>query len=384
MSNYYVIGSGIVGSVISHELALAGHTVTLYEKRAHSGGNLYDVTEKHGIRVQMYGPHIFHTNNRSIYEYIADHCELQKYNLVCGAVIDGKCVPTAFDFTAIDTFFQEESEVIKEHIRQVFKDKKSATVLEMLESKDSYVKKFAQFLYDKDYKPYTAKQWGMDPDEVDPQIFHRVPIHFSYENGYFEDKFQYMPVNGYSELIENLLNHNNIELMLNTDGLELFHIANDRIYMKGKEVDGILIYTGPIDELFCWEFGELPYRSLNFQWRYEEIESIQAFPVVAYPQAKGYTRITEYKKLPIQHNSGTAYAVEYPLPYVPGMHQEPYYPVHTESSRNLAAQYRNKAAKVKNLICAGRLADFQYYNIDQAVKRALEVSKNILKRDIEK
>ena len=195
-AKYYVVGSGIVGCVIAHELAKRGEKVKVFERRNHTGGNLYDYTDKYGIHVHKYGPHIFHTKKAEIFEYVSKYCQWKDYNLVCGSVMDGKCVPTAFDFTSVDTFFPEEAELIKEHIRIIYGDRKSATVLEMLDCEDPYVRKFAQYLYDKDYKPYTAKQWGISPDEIDKQIFKRVPILFSYGSKYFDDAYQAMPVKG--------------------------------------------------------------------------------------------------------------------------------------------------------------------------------------------
>ena len=174
-NKYYIVGSGIVGCVIAHELAEKNAEVTIYERREHVGGNLYDFTDEHGIHIHLYGPHIFHTRIERVWEYVTKFCGWQDYNLVCGSVMDGICVPTSFDFESVDKFFPDEAELIKEHIKSVFGDQKSATVLEMLECEDEYVQKFAQYLYDKDYAPYTAKQWGIPPEKVDRQIFKRVP-----------------------------------------------------------------------------------------------------------------------------------------------------------------------------------------------------------------
>ena len=376
-NKYYVVGSGIVGCVIAHELAEKGAEVKIFERRNHTGGNLYDYTDKYGVHVHKYGPHIFHTQKNEIYEYVSRFCEWKDYNLICGSVMDGKCVPTAFDFTSVDTFFPEEAETIRDHIKKVYGTQESATVLEMLECEDSYVQKFAQYLYEKDYKPYTAKQWGITPDEIDKQIFKRVPILFSYGSRYFEDAYQAMPVNGYMELIENLLSHEKISVETEKEALDYIKIYENQIYIEGEVADGIVIYTGPIDELFGCQYGKLPYRSLYFEWKHEDKESFQDMPVVAYPQAEGFTRITEYKKLPYQDVKGTTYAVEYPLPYRKGENNEPYYPVLTEESKELFAKYSQLASQVKGLICCGRLADFKYYNIDQAIDRALEVVAQI-------
>lgn len=374
---YYIAGSGIVGAVLAAELAKKGHTVQVLERRAHAGGNVYDYDDEYGIHVHHYGPHIFHTNDDEVYRYVSDNCELKDFNLVCGSVMDGKCVPTSFDFSSVDTFFQEEAEEIKVHIKAEFGDRASATVLEMLESQDSYVRRFADFLYEKDYKPYTAKQWGIDPEKVDRQIFKRVPILFSYGSKYFSDKYQAMPVKGYMEFIENLLKHPSIELRLNEEALDRFSIRDNQVMDGDKPLDGILIFTGALDELFDCKHDKLPYRSLRFVWKHEDIDSFQDMPVVAYPQAEGFTRITEYKKLPVQEVRGTTYAVEYPLPYKQGEAMEPYYPVLTEESQKLFRKYYDEAKQVRGLAFAGRLAEFKYYNMDQAIRRALDLAREL-------
>ena len=374
---YYIVGSGIVGAVLAAELANKGHEVQVLERRSHAGGNVYDYDDEYGIHVHHYGPHIFHTNDDEVYRYVSDNCELKDFNLVCGSVMDGKCVPTSFDFSSVDTFFPEEAEEIKAHIKAEFGDRATATVLEMLESQDSYVRRFADFLYEKDYKPYTAKQWGIDPEKVDRQIFKRVPILFSYGSKYFSDKYQAMPVKGYMEFIENLLKHPGIELRLNEEALDRFSIRDNQVMDGDKPLDGVLIFTGALDELFACKHGKLPYRSLRFEWKHEDIDSFQDMPVVAYPQAEGFTRITEYKKLPVQEVRGTTYAVEYPLPYKQGEAMEPYYPVLTEESQELFQKYYDEAKQVKGLAFAGRLAEFKYYNMDQAIRRALDLAREL-------
>ena len=376
-NQYYVVGSGIVGCVIAHELALKGNAVRVFEKRRHTGGNLFDYTDKYGIRVQAYGPHIFHTSNEKIWEYVNCFCEFKPYRLVCGSEIDGKCVPVSFDFTAIDTFFPDEAETIKAHIISAFPRRTKATVLELLDSGDPYVQKFSRFLYEKDYAPYTAKQWGVKPEEIDRSIFRRVPVLLSYGSRYFDDRYQGMPADGYTALINRLLDHENISVQTNVDALEHLEIKGGHVLIDGTKADGTVCYTGRIDALFGFRYGVLPYRSLCFEWKHEAVDSFQKYPVVAYPQAEGYTRITEYKKLPFQQVSGTTYAVEYPLPDLQGGSGEPFYPVITEGSQAILKKYLDLVLKTAGLICCGRLADFKYYNMDQAIERALQIVEGL-------
>lgn len=379
--NALIIGCGIVGSVIARYLAEERNMdVTIWERRDHIGGNVYDYVDEHGIRVHQYGPHIFHTKNKKIYDYVCKYGEWEPYKLVCGAVIDGICTPTAFNFKTIDLFYsKEQADEIKQHIKEKFGERDSATVVELLDCDDSVIRDYAQFLFDKDYSLYTAKQWGVSPKEIDKSVLKRVPIRFSYEEAYFADEYQVMPKEGYTKFVQNILNHPKIKVELNIEALEHLTIVNGtELYLDGTLVDYPVIYTGPLDELFQFSEGKLPYRSLRFEWKYEEKDSFQELPVVAYPQAKDFTRITEYKKLPTQEIRGTSYAVEYPLPYNPNSEAlEPYYPVLTQESQNVYEEYRKKAEAVDKLYCCGRLADFKYYDMDKAIESALTFLENM-------
>lgn len=378
--NVLIVGCGIVGSVIARYLAEEkGMSVTIWERRDHIGGNMYDFEDEYGIRVHQYGPHIFHTNNKDIYDYVCKYGEWEPFKLVCGAVMDGICTPTAFNFKTIDLFYSKEKAIeIKQHIKNKFGERDSATVVELLDCDDPIIRDYAQFLFDKDYSLYTAKQWGISPKEIDKSVLKRVPIRFSYEEAYFADEYQVMPKEGYTKFISNILSHPNIKVELNVEALEHLKIREgSTLCIDGQPAEYPVIYTGPLDELFGFEKGRLPYRSLRFEWKHEEVESFQEMPVVAYPQAKDYTRITEYKKLPVQDREGTTYAIEYPLPYSPdNTNMEPYYPVLTEDSQKMYKEYRNQLEGINNLYCCGRLADFKYYDMDKAIESAFAFLKN--------
>lgn len=374
MEKVLIIGAGLSGAVIARYLAEKGQQVDIWEKRSHIAGNMYDYEDDHGFLVQKYGPHTFHTKKRELYEYMCRYEDWQDYKLTCGAVWGGKYTPTPFNFTTIDTFYPEEkAEELKKHLLQAFKGKSTATVVEVLGNEDPLVREYAEFLFRNDYAPYTAKQWGVSPEEIDPSILARVPLRFSYDVGYFDDPYQVMPVHSFTSFFENLLHHSNIHVELGQDALKQLEIKDNQVTVDGRPFAGLVIYTGPIDELFHLKYGKLPYRSLRFEWNFSEKDSIQDAPVVAYPQEKGFTRITEYKKLPVQDKSGSSYALEYPLPYEEGKDMEPYYPVLTKESKEQYAKYKVLAEKVPNLICCGRLADFKYYNMDQALERALDI-----------
>lgn len=378
-----VVGCGFSGSVIARRLAELGKKVVIWERRDHIAGNMYDYFDEHGILVHKYGPHIFHTTQKHLYDYICKYGEWENYHLTCMAQIDGVFTPTPFNFQTIDDFFiPEKAQEIKAHISKVFPGKSKATVVEMLECEDAVVRGYAEFLFEKDYRPYTAKQWNVPPEEIDPSVLARVPVVFSYNTGYFDDPYQCMPAKGYTEFFNNLLNHDNITVRLGIDALDHLSVSREgaELLLDGKKCTIPVVYTGAIDELFGLSYGKLPYRSLRFDWHYDaDIDSYQPAPVVAYPQQDGFTRITEYKKLPVQNAKGTSYAVEYPLSYQPGQDLEPYYPIPTQETHKQFAIYRENAARIKNLFCCGRLAEYRYYNMDQALSRALEMLAEIEK-----
>lgn len=373
-----VVGCGLTGGVIARELAEQGRKVTVWDRREHIGGNMYDYVDEHGILVHKYGPHTFHTKDKSLYDYMCRFGEWKKYKLTCGAMIKGKFTPTPFNFQTIDDFYDsEEAGKLKNELSAYFDGREFATVLEVLGANNDMISAYGQFLFAHDYSLYTAKQWGIAPEQVDPSILKRVPLRFSYEEGYFDDAYQVMPKTTYVDWFRNLLDHPNITVELGVEALEHLSVEDGKLLLDGVACDIPVVYTGALDELFSQSEGSLPYRSLRFEWHYEDVESKQPYPVTAYPEAEGYTRITEYKKLPMQDVKGTTYAVEYPLIYKPGEGMEPYYPVLTEESQQKAAVYKSMADSITNLYPCGRLADFKYYNMDQALARALDVLKEI-------
>ena len=346
-----IVGCGLSGSVIARHLAEQGQSVEMWERRDHIGGNMYDYVDEHGLLVQKYGPHTFHTTKKELYDYICQFEQWQDYKLTCGAVWDGKYTPTPFNFTTIDTFYpREKAERLKQKLTAAFAEGKTATVLEVLQHPDQDIREYAEYLFRNDYAPYTAKQWGISPEEIDPSVLKRVPLRFSYDEGYFDDPYQVMPVHSFTRFFENLLHHPNISIRLGVEALEHLAVKDDHLYIDGMPFDRKLVYTGALDELFGCIYGRLPYRSLRFEWRYTEKNSLQPAPVVAFPQEEGYTRITEYKKLPVQDKPGSSYAVEYPLPYREGENGEPYYPVLTVESQRQFERYKALADRVQNLI----------------------------------
>lgn len=381
-----VVGCGLSGAVTARFLAEEmGKQVLLLERRDHIGGNMYDHTDSYGILVHKYGPHTFHTNKKNLFEYMQRFAEWEEFRLTCGAEINGKYTPTPFNFRTIDDFFDDrEAAAIKREIRNEFGDRSQATVVEMLESGNPTVSGYARFLFDNDYSLYTAKQWGVEPSEIDPGVLKRVPVEFSYREGYFRDTYQVMPRKSYTHFFRNLLDHPKIDVRLGVDALKSISVdlKQKRILFNGETVKIPVIYTGVIDELGGYRYGQLPYRSLRFEWKTYDRDSFQKAPVVAYPQAKGYTRITEYKKIPVQNVPGiTTVAIEYSLPWKKGEKMEPYYPIPTAENQKIYDRYRHEFDQIENLYLCGRLADYKYYNMDQTLESALKLCTLLQKNE---
>ena len=264
MYDYVVVGAGISGSIAARCFAEQGQKVLVVERRNHIAGNLYDETDESGILVQKYGPHIFHTNNLKVEEYLKKWGSWEDYFLECMVYMNGKYTPSPFNFQTIDDYFpKEKAEEIKSHIRQVYGNVPKETIVNMLECEDSVIREYAEFLYANDYSLYTAKQWGIEPSEIDKNVLRRVPVLFSYKTGYFDDTCQMMPTQGFTAVIKNILNHPNITVLLNTDANHSLSFSEEtkKVYYEGNEIT--VIYTGAVDELLDYRYGRLPYRSLR-------------------------------------------------------------------------------------------------------------------------
>ena len=353
MFDYLIVGAGFAGSVLAERLAAgSGKRVLVIDKRSHIGGNAYDHLDAHGLLVHEYGPHIFHTNSAEVFAYLSCFTEWRPYEHRVLASVDGQLVPIPINLTTLERLygrsFTPES---AEH----FLSERAEPVERVLTSEDVVVRKIGRELYEKFFRGYTRKQWGLDPSELDATVAGRIPTRTNRDDRYFTDMYQAMPLHGYTAMFEKMLNHPGIELRLATD----FEAVRDIPYRE-------LIYTGPIDAYFGYRFGRLPYRSLEFRFETVLAERFQESGTVNYPNEHDYTRVTEFKHLTGQHHGRSTLCYEYPR-----SEGDPYYPIPRPENAALYAKYQSLAEATPGVHFAGRLGTYRYYNMDQVVAQAL-------------
>lgn len=363
MFDYLIVGAGFAGSVLAERLASQlDKKVLICDRRNHIGGNAYDHYNDAGILVHKYGPHIFHTNSREVFEYLSRFTEWRPYEHRVIASVDGQHVPIPINLDTINKLYglNLTSFQLEEFFASVAEPKEYIRT-----SEDVVVSKVGRELYEKFFRNYTRKQWGIDPSELDKSVTARVPTRTNRDDRYFTDAYQAMPLHGFTRMFENMLAHPNIKIMLNTDYREIQKV------IPYKE----MIYTGPVDEYFDYKFGKLPYRSLEFKHQTHDQATFQPAPVVNYPNEHLYTRITEFKYLTGQEHPKTSIVYEYPR-----AEGDPYYPVPRPENAELYKQYKELADATPNVHFVGRLATYRYYNMDQVVAQALAVYAKLSNR----
>ncbi|MBD2183146.1 UDP-galactopyranose mutase [Planktothrix sp. FACHB-1355] len=360
MFDYLIVGAGFAGSVLAERLASQlGKKVLIVDKRNHIGGNAYDHYDDAGLLVHKYGPHIFHTNSREVFEYLSNFTEWRPYEHRVRASVDGQLVPMPINLDTINKLYglNLTSFQLEEFFASVAEKKQYIRT-----SEDVVVSKVGRELYEKFFRNYTRKQWGIDPSELDKSVTARVPTRTNRDDRYFTDTYQAMPLHGYTRMFEKMLSDPNIKIMLNTDYRE---IANVIPYRE-------MIYTGPIDAFFDYRYGKLPYRSLDFKHETLNKGVHQPAPVVNYPNEHLYTRCTEFKYLTGQEHLKTSIVYEFPQ-----AEGDPYYPVPRPENNELYKKYKELADAIPGVHFVGRLATYKYYNMDQCVAQALTIFKQI-------
>ncbi len=363
MFDYLIVGAGFAGSVLAERLATRSNKkVLIIDKRSHIAGNAYDHYNEDGILVHKYGPHIFHTNSKDVFDYLSQFTEWRSYEHRVLASVDGQLVPIPINLDTINKLYglNLTSFELEDWFESV-----AEQVPVIRTSEDVVVSKVGRELYEKFFRNYTRKQWGMDPSELDKSVTSRVPTRTNRDNRYFTDTYQAMPLNGFTAMFEKMLSHPNIKIMLNTDYKEIIDV------IPFKE----MIFTGPVDEYFDYKFGKLPYRSLDFKHETLNTETFLPTAVVNYPNEHAYTRITEFKYLTGQKHPKTS--VVYEFPQADG---DPYYPVPRPENAELYNKYKKLADQTPNVHFVGRLATYKYYNMDQVVAQALTLYKKLTEK----
>jgi UDP-galactopyranose mutase len=361
MFDYLIVGAGFAGSVLAERLARkADKKVLIVDRRGHIGGNAYDCYDDSGLLIHKYGPHIFHTNSAGVFDYLSQFTAWRPYQHRVLASVDGQLVPMPINLDTINRLYGT-------HMNAFEVDQFFTSVAEPREairtSEDVVVSKVGRELYEKFFRNYTRKQWGIDPSELDASVTSRVPVRSNRDDRYFTDKYQAMPLHGYTRMFEHMLSHPNIKIMLNTDYREITDVIP---YAE-------MIYTGPIDEYFGYCYGKLPYRSLEFKFETVDIETYQPAPVVNFPNEYAYTRVTEFKYLTGQEHPKTSLVYEYPR-----ADGDPYYPVPRPENAELYKKYKAIADATRGVHFVGRLATYKYYNMDQVVGQALATFDRIM------
>ncbi|MDQ3179096.1 MAG: UDP-galactopyranose mutase [Acidobacteriota bacterium] len=367
MFDYLIVGAGFAGSVLAERLASGSNKkVLICDKRSHIGGNAFDFYNDDGILIHKYGPHIFHTNSKDVFDYLTRFTEWREYQHRVLANVDGMLVPMPINLDTINKLYGLNLTAFE--VEDFFK-KVAEPVEHIKTSEDVVVSKVGRELYEKFFRNYTRKQWGLDPSELDASVTARVPTRTNRDDRYFTDVYQAMPKHGFTRMFEKMLSHPNIKIMLNCDYREIA----DKIPFRE------MIYTGPIDSFFDYRYGKLPYRSLEFKHETHDAKQFQSAPVVNYPNEQAYTRITEFKYLTGQEHEKTS--VVYEFPQAAG---DPYYPIPRAENNELYAKYKTLADARSDVHFVGRLATYKYYNMDQIVAQALTVYGKIagLKRKI--
>ena len=372
MFDIVIIGAGISGAVLAERFA-QDKKVLLIERRQNIGGNCYDEIDTNGILIHKYGPHLFHTDDAEIFNYLSKFTEWRIYQHKVLAVIDGQPVPIPFNFNTLYKVFPKNlAERLEIALLKNFEYGKKIPILELKNSFDADLQFLADFVYEKIFLHYTEKQWNLTPDKIDGAVTARVPVSISSDDRYFSDRFQAVPKFGYTAMIQKMLTHKNIKLMLNTDFGEIASLRDGKIYLFDSEFTGKVIYSGQLDELFNFKFGELPYRSVAMNFETVDAENFQSAATVNYPNNYEFTRITEFKHIHPAQSARTTILKEIPQAYVAGKNT-PYYPIFTDAAKSAHAKYLDELKNFPQITAVGRLAEYKYFDIDDAVKRALEV-----------
>lgn len=376
MYDVIVVGAGIAGAVAARKLAEEkGKKVLVVERRNHIAGNCYDLPDEYGILIHEYGPHIFHTGMEDVYEYLSRFTEWYAFGHEVVAKVGEQLIPVPFNLNTLHMVYdKEKADRLEQKMIAAYGEGSRVPIMKLRENEDADIREIAQYVYENVFLRYTMKQWGQKPEEISPEVTGRVPVLVSYDNRYFQDKYQGVPLHGFTAMFEKMLAHENIEVRLDTDCKDVLAFEGDTILFEGAPFEGDVIYTGALDELFECRYGRLPYRSLDFHFEHYDEDSYQGHSVVNYTVSEEYTRITEFKYLTgQQQTNGTTIVKEYPFAYSGAEGEIPYYAILNEENETLYQKYRKLTEGMKHFHLLGRLAEYKYYNIDAMTKKAFDL-----------
>lgn len=377
MSHYQavVVGAGFSGAVMAERLASQlGWKVLVLEQRAHIAGNCFDKTDTNGIRIHQYGPHLFHTNKAEVWHYLSQFTSWHSYEHKVLAKVGDTLLPLPFNLNSLYRIYPaDEARQLELSLIQRYGAGSKVPILELKQTDEPALQQLADWIYQNIFVNYTMRQWGIKAEDIAPDVLARVPVVVSRDDRYFHDQYQAIPSQGYTALINNLLAQPGIDIQLQQDALQRLRLEHGKVWLDGELFTGKLIYTGMLDQLFDYQFGELPYRSLQFVFKQLDYPYFQTATTVNYPNAPDLTRITEFKHILGEQGNSTTIVTEYPQDYDKNDPQKniPYYPVFTDDNQRKFEQYKVLAAQYPQLIPLGRLAEYKYFNMDDAVGNAL-------------
>jgi UDP-galactopyranose mutase len=377
-----VVGAGFAGATVARELAERGdRKVVVLERRDHIGGNAYDHLDDNGVLIHKFGPHIFHTTNERVFDYLSRFTAWNGYSHEVLADVFGTYLPVPFNKVSLRIAFgAERGEQLIAKLVDRFGDGTKVPISELRGESDPDLNEIADYVWNNVFLHYTTKQWGKSAEQIDPSVTARVPVFISEDCRYFTDPFQGLPTDGYTAAFERLLDHPAITVQTGVDAKGLFDLSQDgAVLIDGQPYTGTIVYTGPLDELFGYRFGPLPYRSLDFVFETHDVDQWQPRGTINYTVSEEYTRITEFKHLTRQVVPGTTTIVrEYSRNYEPGAGIDPYYPEVDETAQAMHAAYLELAASLPAFHALGRLAEYRYYNMDATVANALDLADRLL------
>lgn len=380
---YLIIGAGLSGCVIAQRLARnTDHKIFIIEKNMHIGGTCYDHYDKDGILVHDYGPHIFNTDNKSVWEYVNEFSEFIPYFHRVAGYVDGMLVPIPFNLVSIRKLFPDVfADRLCQKLIDTYGYQKKVPILELQNQKDQELQFLAEYIYENVFLHYTVKQWGKRPEEVGAKAMARIPVFVSADDRYFQNPYQGVPKYGYTRMISNMVASKNISVTLGMDYKDIITFDQDskKILVNGSVFEGKVIFTACLDDLFADRYGVLPYRSLRFQMETYDLESYQTHAVVNYPNNYEFTRITEFKKLTGQNHPKTVIMKEFPCQYDRKKNLEPLYPIPMDENQSRYQSYRDLAHQFPQLTIAGRLADYRYYTMSETIANALRIAEDVHK-----